>query len=706
MAVKLADDNLKPTTPLSEMKGVGKANLLALQSLGVADVAGLAFHLPYRYDDFTATTPLGELRGGETASVVARLVRVSGRRSFRRRMNMTEAVITDGHDELGVLWFSQPYLAKSLVPGAEYRFAGKVTRTRYGVRLVNPLVENVEKDSGYLRPLMPVYPLTTGVSQHQLRKLIARLRGAFAAWPDPMPEVVLARHRLPSLADALVGVHFPESWGQEKAARRRLAFDELLRISLAVAKLRALREEGSAPEVPFDKLGAVAFVESLPFKRTEDQAKAAWEAIQDMERRRPMNRLLDGDVGSGKTAVAAIAMRNVAAAGFQSALMAPTEILAKQHFHTLARLFAKEDVTVALWTNAYKRAARGGKEIDHAGKAATKELRSQIADGAAQVVVGTHALVEATLSFCALALAVVDEQHRFGVSTRRLLTEKSGLAGLTPHLLSMTATPIPRSLALTIFGDLDLSLLKEKPAGRQRIATRVCTGAGERARAYDAVRAEVAAGRQAFVICPLIDPSDTLGSASVSDLAARLRDGELAGIEVGVLHGRLKADEKERVMREFSEGRLPVLVSTSVVEVGVDVPNATVMAIEGAERFGLAQLHQFRGRVGRGRNASACYLLPSQLAEGTEERLRAFASTDDGFALAEMDLKMRGPGDILGERQSGFPALKAAVLTDLPLLALAKEEAERLTKEGTLDDPANAALKKYLAVEVGEVHLE
>jgi ATP-dependent DNA helicase RecG len=711
---KVEDSELKPTTPLTAMTGIGRAGLAALRDLGVVTAGDLAFHLPYRYDDFSAATPLKRVQAGELVSVVARLVRVVGRRSFRRRLNMTEAVIADDTDELGVMWFNQPYLAKSLRPGETYRFAGKASKTRYGLRLVNPLVERAELESGYLRPLMPIYSLTHGISQHQMRKLVARLEPMMRAWPDPLPEEVRRQHGLIGFAEAMIGIHFPATWPQEKTARHRLAFDELLRIQLAVARLRKLREAGHAPAVPFDQTAVKAFVAGLPFTLTDDQRLAAWTAIQDMEAAMPMNRLLDGDVGSGKTAVAAVAMRNAAAAGFQSALMAPTEILAKQHFHTLSRLFAGTDVRLALWTNAYKRSAVRGQEVTHDGKAAIKELGAAVASGEADVIIGTHALVEEGMRFRALALAVVDEQHRFGVRTRRLLTEKSGPERLTPHLLSMTATPIPRSLALTVFGDLDLSLLRTKPKGRLPVRSEVALDDAGRVRAYEFVRAEAAAGRQTFVVCPLIDPSDKLGTASVTELAERLSTQELAHLGVGVLHGKMSADDKETVMGEFAAGRLPVLVSTSVIEVGVDVPNATVMVIEGAERFGLAQLHQFRGRVGRGEHASRCYLIPSPaaLAEPTEpgekndvaERLADFARTEDGFALAELDLKRRGPGDILGDRQSGFPALKAAVITDLALVAEAKGAAAEVVK--LMEEPRYAELKQYLAVEIGEVHLE
>jgi ATP-dependent DNA helicase RecG len=707
VSTKIDAAHAKPEMSLALLAGATKPLLSGLNALDLRTVEDLLFHLPHRYEDYTAAVPLKGLAEGEQASVTATLTRIATRRGFGgRRMSITEAVISDGKDDFGVIWFSQPYLAKSLKPGNEYRFAGKVTRSRYGLRLMNPLVENPDKPHAYVRPLMPVYYLGGGLNQHQVRKLIQTLEPVMAARVDPLSPERRREWKVCSLAEALRGVHVPESWADVRTASRRLAFDELLRLHLAVMQIRRDRERGRAPQVPFARAVVTRFVEALPFRRTNGQAAAAWAAIQDMEKGVPMNRLLDGDVGSGKTAVAAIVMRNVVEAGFQAALMAPTEILAKQHFETLTRLFADVDATVVLWTNAFKRLARRGQGAEFRGKRAVGELQAQVAAGEADIIVGTHALTVAKFSFRALALAVVDEQHRFGVRSRQSLTEKSGLAGASPHLLSMTATPIPRSLALTIFGDLDLSLLTEKPGGRQPIRTIACFTDRDKQAAYAAVREAGAAGRQTFVVCPLIDASDKLGVASVLDTAKRLGQGELSGLRLGVMHGKLSGEEKDDVMRRFGAGELDVLVSTSVVEVGVDVPNATVMVIEGAERFGLAQLHQFRGRVGRGRHASLCYLLPTEATDGVVERLSAFSRTDDGFALAELDLKARGPGDLLGERQSGFPALKAARLTDVALVAETKAVAEKLFSSGELGRPENAAMKAHYTIPVEGVHLE
>ncbi len=704
ISTHISDEHLTADTPLALVSGIGKAQLSALRDLGLRTVKDLVFHLPFRYDDFSACVPLSSVSDGQQVTVVAELKRISAKRSFQRRMMMTEALIADDSGELGVIWFRQPFLAKSLQVGKTYRLAGKVSRTRYGLRLASPIVEPSDRVCSVLQPLMPVYPLTSGISQLVMRKLMRRMEKTMAKWLDPLPEEIIKRNELSKLSDALNGIHFPDSWPHSQKARKRLAFDELLRLQVTIAKLRALREKGNAPEVKFSQEVVKDFVAHLPFQLTEDQRRAAWTAIQEMEKGVPMNRLLDGDVGSGKTAVAAVAMVNVAASGYQSALMAPTEILAKQHFQTLTKLFAGRSESTSLWTNSYKFSSVGGREVEYSGKKSVEELRAMIGSGEVSVVIGTHALVEETLSFNALALAVVDEQHRFGVNTRKKLTGKGGLDGLTPHLLSMTATPIPRSLALTFFGDLDISLLLHKPSGRQPIKTQVFLADDGRKKAYEVVRREVESGRQAFVVCPLIEVSDKLGVASVTETFERLQNGELSGLRLGVLHGKLKPNEKDSVMRDFVEGKLDVLVSTSVVEVGVDVPNATVMCIEGAERFGLAQLHQFRGRVGRGGHASHCLLLPSASFDGTDGRLDNFASTDDGFALAELDLKLRGMGDLLGSRQSGFPALKAAKLTDLELVTRAKTEAEILLTAGNLE---SGELADYLRLEIGDdVHME
>lgn len=720
-----------------------------LQEMGVATVRDLLLRFPTRHEAFDSSAEIGSLEPGKQVMVAARIVKCANRRAWKRRMTMTEAVLDDGTGTVKAIWFNQPYLIRTLAAGKAFRFTGKVTQGKFGLQLTNPMYERIDygavagavaaqevatgaatvvpfsnaalerepegSDSSFVPErsraeppsapaLLPVYPLTVGMSQHAFRKIVASALPVAEQIEDPLPDALRRDRGLSPLAVAIRAIHAPADEQELRAARHRLAFDEALRLQLALGRLRRLREKRSAPIVPFDEVLTKAFTASLPFHLTDGQRLAAMHAIKDMGTGHQMHRLLDGDVGSGKTLVAAIAMLNVARAGFQCAFMAPTEILAAQHFATLTRLFKDQPFQVALWTNSYKKSARGGQETVAGNKRESGQIGDEIAAGGTAIVVGTHALVEEKMRFASLALAVVDEQHRFGVRIRHLLTEKSGLPGLEPHLLSMTATPIPRSLALAVFGDLELSVLREKPVGRQSIITRLVAPA-DRSTAYARIREEIAAGRQAFVVCPLIDPSDTLGVASVTEEYDRLRNAEFKGLTIGILHGKMKSTEKEKAMTDFLAGKTQVLVSTSVVEVGVDVPNATVMCIDGAERFGLAQLHQFRGRVGRGAHRSYCYLMPTSLTAGVKSRLQAVVEHEDGFTLAEKDLEMRGPGDVLGTAQSGFPEFKLASFSDARLIADAKEAAEAILKEDP-DLKRHVGLRAGLKAAAEEAHLE
>ena len=694
-------------TPVGQLTRLTSRQRTALAGLGVQTAWDAINYYPFRFDDYSSVSRIADAGVGLQVTIIAKVARVNSRRSFRRRsLTMTEAVLEDESGRIKAIWFHQPYIASKLAVGEKYRFAGKVTLSKYGPQLVSPLYEAAERHDGvYALPLVPVYPLAAGVSQFAIRRLVDACRDLAERLPEHLPAALLKRHRLIGLSRALVGIHFPETAEEAAAARRRLAFDEMLRLQLYVGKLRRFRQGSRAVEVPFDLETTRSLVGRLPFKLTADQRRAAWEILQDMNKPAPMHRLLDGDVGSGKTVVAAIAMINAARAGHQAALMAPTEILAKQHFETLRRIMDGQGVRIALWTNAYKIGLTRGRPAPVSGKAAASRLAGKIAAGGYDVVIGTHALIEEAVGFRSLALAVIDEQHRFGVRARQALCAKSGHPGFEPHLLSMTATPIPRSLALTLYGDLDISLLKEKPKDRKPIITRVIRPSG-RAAAFDAVRRELANGRQAFVVCPLIDPSDMNGSVSVAEAFERLSGVDLPGVPIAVLHGKLPAEEKERVMADFLAGKIKVLVSTSVIEVGIDAPNATVMCIEGAERFGLSQLHQFRGRVGRGEFQSYCLLLPGDASAEALERLAALAATSDGFALAEKDLKMRGPGDLLGTAQSGFPTFHLASFGDLEMVRDARAAAdEMLTAEA--GGELGAAARDFLSrVEVGHVHLE
>jgi ATP-dependent DNA helicase RecG len=483
-----------------------------------------------------------------------------------------------------------------------------------------------------------------------------------------------------ALEQAVAQVHFPDSAANLALARRRLGFDEFFLLQLGVLRQRQQWQSEPGIPVPVDRACLDAFLAGLPYPLTGAQQRVLDEIVQDIASDRPMSRLLQGDVGSGKTVVSAAAMFLVATAGYQAAIMAPTEILADQHFWTLQRLLDGHGVRVCLLTGSVPRPDK-------------ESLYAQIASGEVHVVVGTHALIQQDVQFQDLALAVVDEQHRFGVRQRGTLRSK----GYNPHMLVMSATPIPRTLALTIYGDLDLSVIDEMPPGRKPIQTKWFLPA-ERERAYRFVHAQVQKGRQAYIICPLVEESEKVQARAAVDEYQRLQRSIFPDLRLGLLHGRLKGEEKEQVMRQFSEHELDVLVSTSVVEVGVDVPNATVMMIEGANRFGLSQLHQFRGRVGRGEHSSFCILMSDATTDVGEERLRAIAETQDGFKLAEKDLEMRGPGDFFGSRQSGLPELKMASLADAPLLELARREAQVLfAQDPTLSDPDHRLLARQVS---------
>ncbi|MFA6604240.1 MAG: ATP-dependent DNA helicase RecG [Patescibacteria group bacterium] len=694
-------------TPVEKIVRLTSRQRSALAGLGVQTAWDAVNYYPFRFDDFSAVSRIADAAPGEQVTIIAKVARVNSRRSFRqRRLSMTEALLEDESGQIKAIWFHQPYIASKLKAGESYRFAGKVTLNKYGPSLISPLYEEAERRDGvYALPLVPVYPLAAGVSQFVIRRLVGACRELAGQLPDHLPAALLRRHQLIGLSQALVGIHFPKTAAEAAAARRRLAFDEMLRLQLYVGKQRRFRQGSRAVEVPFDLETTRSLVGRLPFRLTNDQRRAAWEILKDMNKPTPMHRLLDGDVGSGKTVVAAIAMINAARAGYQAALMAPTEILAKQHFETLRKVMDGQGVRIALWTNSYKIGLLRGRPAPAVGKAAVSKLAGKIATGGYDVVIGTHALIEESVVFHALALVVIDEQHRFGVRARQALCAKSGRPGFEPHLLSMTATPIPRSLAMTFYGDLDISLLKEKPQDRKPIITRVVRPSG-RAAAFAAVRRELDAGRQAFIVCPLIDPSDAHGSVSVAEAYERLIRTDLPGVPAAMLHGKLPAEEKERIMAEFLAGRTKVLVSTSVIEVGIDVPNATMMCIEGAERFGLSQLHQFRGRVGRGEHQSHCLLLPGDASPEALERLAALAATSDGFILADKDLKMRGPGDLLGTAQSGFPTFHLASFSDLEMIRDARTAADELLLAESRGELPPAAHELLSRIEGGHVHLE
>jgi ATP-dependent DNA helicase RecG len=612
-------------------------------------------------------------------------------------MMVTEAVLEDGTGSMKAVWFHQGFLTKVLKPGQVVSLAGKVD-DKYGLSLVNPVYEvvgnaKVTKDTGRI---VPIYKLTGALTQKIRRKLAEASLSAIKEVDDWMPGHIVREVDLISLPDAISSLHFPASEEAKDQALRRLKFDEFFLHQLLHAKSRRELKAQVAPKVPFHEDVVKQAVNELPFVLTGSQKKAIWAIIKDMNRPEPMNRLLEGDVGSGKTVVAALVGLNAAQSGWQTAMLAPTEILAEQHAQTLQRLFGHR-LTIALYTRTKRRL---GKE-----EVSKPKLLSALKNNQAQIVVGTHALLTQDVMFDRLGMIVVDEQHRFGVKQRQALKDKQGDMDGLPHLLSMTATPIPRSLALVLYGDLDRSILNEYPAGRKPILTQVVE-LGREQPIYEAMREQMDAGRQIFVVCPLIEESDALGVNSVQQVYKEFVLEPFKGYRVAMLHGRMKTKEKDEVMQAFASGEADMLISTTVVEVGVDVPNATIMYVEGAERFGLAQLHQLRGRVGRGEHQSYCYLHPSGvLGEVARERLKAIEDSQDGFDLAEKDLQLRGPGNIFGTEQSGFEQFKLGTMHDIDLMSAAKDFAKEVLDQ-TDDLSVYPKLRDRLLDYVQEVHFE
>lgn len=667
-------------TPVASLPTVSSRLLKKLQRLKLETVADLIFHHPWRYDDFSKIYPIRDLLPGARATIRGRVEQIVSRRSKWRRQLLVEAVVSDATGQLRVVWFNQAFLVKAIKVGEELYLAGTPEMDRYGLALISPVYEKARADSSSVHTgrLVPIYPTTSGLTNKQLRFLISRALVALPRVSEWLPKSILDKYGLLGLRDTLKHIHFPGSAALLERAKERLKFEELFLMQVkALASARDLRQ-AAAPALDFKEAEIKKFVAGLPFKLTDDQRLAAWEILQDLRKSNPMNRLLEGDVGSGKTAVAAIAIYNTALNDYQSALLAPTEILARQHAETLSKLFSSRGIKVALLTASNQRLI---KETGDLAVSSKKELAQLIRSGQIDVIVGTHALLQGQVQFKDLALCVVDEQHRFGVEQRHLLKEK-GAGSYSPHFLSLTATPIPRSLALTLYGDLDLSIIRQLPSGRRPIVTKLVDQAN-RHKAYDFIRGQAAAGRQVFVICPLIEKPEPGqlrrlvfdDRKAVAEEFLKLKKDVWPDLSIGMLHGKMQPKEKEQVMKEFASGKQQVLVSTSVVEVGIDVPNATVMMIEGAEGFGLAQLHQFRGRVGRGPHQSYCLLFSYNLSAEAKERLEAFVKTTDGFELAERDLALRGPGEVCGTLQSGFPDLKFASLNDLNLIKKAREAA-------------------------------
>ena len=663
---------LTPDTPVRYLKGVGPKTAERFEKLGILTLSDLLCHYPRRYLDFSKPYSIAEAPADTECVVKAEVFAKPGGRILPGGRRMERITAGDDVSSLEITWFNNPYAAQKLELGQEYYFQGIVTGGMLRRQMVNPQVRTDAQVKS--SPFEAVYPQTEGLTSSAIAKCVRQLLPHAELLPDPLPSEMLKKYRLLSKADAVRAIHCPATEEEAFAARRRLIYEELLVLQLGIGRMK--NHGAAATGAPMKKADASPFWESLPFSPTGAQRRAVEEILTDMSGETSMNRLLQGDVGSGKTLVAAAAIWACIRAGYQAALLAPTEILASQHAENLNRLLSPFGMRVALLTGGMKAAPR-------------RTTLAAIRNDEADLIVGTHAILSEGVDFARLGLAVVDEQHRFGVRQRGLLAEKAA----NPHLLVMSATPIPRTLGLLMYGDLDISILDELPPGRKPVKTRCITGK-KRADLYGFLDREIGAGRQVYIVCPAIEDAGGSGLNAVKSYYEDIAKALLPDRRVGLMHGRLKPKEKAEVMEDFKAGRLDALVSTTVIEVGVDVPNATVMVIENAERYGLSALHQLRGRVGRGAAESWCFLVSDNASESVQKRLRFLCSTSDGFAVAQYDLETRGPGDFFGSRQHGLPTLQVAdLMNDTRTLHAAQSEAAALlAADPLLERPEHALL--------------
>ncbi len=645
---------------------VGPRYAKTLSRLGIHTLGDMIYHFPRRYDDYSQLKPINRLRYGEDVTIIGSVQQINTRKIRGGKAKLSEAVISDGSAAIHITWFNQPWIAQRLNKGMQIVLSGKVEQYLGRLTMNNPEWEPIEQKHLHTNRIIPIYPLTARITQRWLRNLMHKV---ITYWTprviDPLPPYLLENTRLVSLSKALLQIHFPDSLEMLIAAQQRLAFDEIFFLQMGVLQQKRAWTERTAYRFEVTDVWLESQTARLPYHLTGAQQSAIADIRKDLLSGHPMNRLLQGDVGSGKTVVSAMGIAMITNQDGQAAMMAPTSILAEQHYYNMLNILAdeggplkKEEIQLMLGATP---------EVDKF------EIRNGLASGSIKLVIGTHALIEDPVEFMNLQMVIIDEQHRFGVKQRASLRSK----GTNPHLLVMTATPIPRSLALTIYGDLDLTIIDEMPPGRQSVDTFILAPK-ERERAYRLILSQISQGHQAFIIYPLIEESENRDEKAAVEEQTRLQKDIFPQFKVGLLHGRMKPPEKEEIMAAFRDGKIHVLVSTTVVEVGVDFPNASVMLIEGANRFGLSQLHQLRGRVGRGSTKSYCILIPQNYEAIENERLKAMVETTNGFILAEKDLDQRGAGEFLGTRQSGFSELKLANLTDLKLIEKARNQAQAL----------------------------
>ncbi len=663
------EEKLDLTTPVSSIKGIGAKKEAALAKLGILTVTDLLYTFPRRHDDYSTLKPIGSLWFGEDVTIIGTVEKITTRSIRSGKMKIVEALIKDKSGAIRATWFNQPWIEGQLTSAKQVVMSGVIEQYLGKLVLNNPEWEPLSKKQLHTNRIVPVYPLTRDITQKWLRRVIHDTVEQYAAsLEDPLSDYILSKYALPGLTDAIKEIHFPDSDQSLKNAKKRLAYDELFLLQMGVLSQKTQWESRPGEVFESSEDWLKSRLEKLPFKLTGAQINALNQVRADLRSGSPMNRLLQGDVGSGKTVIAALACLIVIQGGAQTAFLAPTSILAEQHYQSLKALLASSSEVLQEGQIQLLIGATPENE--------KKLIRKGLKNGDIKLIVGTHALLEDPVEFQKLQLAIVDEQHRFGVDQRAKMREK----GSNPHLLVMTATPIPRSLALTLFGDLELSIIDEMPPGRIPVETHVLYPR-ELERAYGLIRRQVEIGNQAFIIYPLVQESEKIDEKAAVEEFSRLEKEIFSSYKMGLLHGQMKAADKEEIMTRFRDREIQILVSTTVVEVGVDIPGATVMLVEGAHRFGLAQLHQLRGRVGRSDQASYCILIPGSAEDIENQRLLAMANTNDGFALAEKDLEIRGPGQFLGTRQSGYTELKLASITDLDLVEKARADATALFKE-------------------------
>jgi len=690
--------NLK--TPVIEISKIGSIVAKKLKKLEISTIGDFLYHFPYRYDDYRQILTIAQLKTRDSGVVRGKIKFITNKRSFKKRMIITEAIVSDSTDSIKVVWFNQAYLGKILKPGMEVYLAGKIEKNGYyGLTLSSPTYEIFRgRPPLHFGRLVPFYPLTANLSEKQIRFLIktALSETKIVDW---LPNQIKNKYHLSDLSFALNQIHFPKDLKSKELAISRLKFDEIFQVQLRNEIFKEKIKSQRAPLIKFKLKETQNFVKNLPFNLFDEQRKASWQIIKDLEKERPMNRLLEGEVGSGKTVVASLAILNVILNHYQVAYLVPTEILASQQFKNISQFLKGYKFKIALFT-------KDNLKLNQR-KIKRPELIKKITKGEVNLVIGTHALIQKNIKFSKLGLIIVDEQHRFGVAQRQFLIARGTTqantqinadgqrqsassqrqSALCPHFLSMTATPIPRSVALVFYGDLDLSIIKEKPAGRKEVKTKIIYpvkssegGISSKTKLFDGVKPvyqfvkeEIKKGRQIFVVCPLIDPSDKLGVKSVKEEGKKLSK-IFPEFKIDLLHGKLKIEEKNKIMADFLKNKINILVSTTVIEVGIDIPNTSIMMIENAERFGLAQLYQLRGRIGRGKHESFCFLMPSEMNEFINRRLKALIEAKNSLELAEKDLSFRGPGEIYGFEQSGFfKQFKLARFTDTEIIKKAKE---------------------------------